>query len=83
MVAGLRERDRLRDLFGRHVGEEVARRAVEQNESPSGDERDVAMLFIDLVGSTQLATTVNPTRWPRCSTTSSGSWSPQSTSDTV
>ncbi|GJF10664.1 adenylate/guanylate cyclase domain-containing protein [Mycolicibacterium cyprinidarum] len=55
MVAGLRERDRLRDLFGRHVGEEVARRAVEQIESPSGDEREVAVLFIDLVDSTKLA----------------------------
>jgi class 3 adenylate cyclase len=60
MVAGLRERDRLRDLFGRHVGEEVARRAVDQNESPSGDERDVAVLFIDLVGSTQLALVHEP-----------------------
>ena len=28
MVAGLRERDRVRDLFGRHVGEEVARSAL-------------------------------------------------------
>ena len=60
MVAGLRERDQLRDLFGRHVGEEVVRRAVEDNESLSGDERDVAVLFIDLVGSTQLATTREP-----------------------
>ncbi len=55
MVAGLQERDRLRDLFGRHVGEEVARHAVAAEEAPSGDERDVAVLFIDLVGSTQLA----------------------------
>ncbi len=60
MVTGLRERDRLRDLFGRHVGEEVARRAVEQNESPAGDERDVAVLFIDLAGSTQLAIVHEP-----------------------
>jgi adenylate cyclase len=60
MVTGLRERDRLRELFGRHVGEEVVRRAVEENESLSGDERDVAVLFIDLVGSTQLATTREP-----------------------
>jgi len=60
MVAGLRERDRLRDLFGRHVGEEVVRRAVEANESVSGDEREVAILFVDLVGSTQLATTREP-----------------------
>jgi class 3 adenylate cyclase len=60
MVAGLAERDRLRDLFGRHVGEEVVRRAVEENESLSGDERDVAVLFIDLVGSTQLTSTREP-----------------------
>ncbi|MCT7662172.1 adenylate/guanylate cyclase domain-containing protein [Mycobacterium deserti] len=60
MVAGLRERERLRDLFGRHVGEEVVRRAVEENESLSGDERDVAILFIDLVGSTQLTAVHEP-----------------------
>lgn len=64
MVAGLRERDRLRDLFGRHVGEEVARRAFEQataqNDASTGDERDVAILFIDLVGSTQLANEREP-----------------------
>lgn len=60
MVAGLREREQLRDLFGRHVGEEVVRRAVDANESLSGDELNVAILFIDLVGSTQLATTHEP-----------------------
>lgn len=60
MVAGLRERDRLRDLFGRHVGAEVVRRAVEEHESISGDEREAAILFIDLVGSTQLAATREP-----------------------
>ena len=60
MVAGLQERDRLRDLFGRHVGEEVVRRAIHEHESVSGDERDVAILFIDLVGSTQLAATHEP-----------------------
>jgi adenylate cyclase len=60
MVAGLQERERLRDLFGRHVGEEVVRRAVEQNEPVSGDEREAAILFIDLVGSTQLAATREP-----------------------
>ena len=60
MVAGLQEREQLRDLFGRHVGEEVVRRAVDGNESVSGDEREVAILFIDLVGSTQLAATREP-----------------------
>jgi class 3 adenylate cyclase len=60
MVAGLLERDRLRDLFNRHVGPDVARRAVETDEDQSGEVRDVAILFIDLAGSTQLATTHTP-----------------------
>jgi hypothetical protein len=54
MVAGLAERERLRDLFGRHVGTNVARRAIEQGASLTGDVREAAILFIDLVGSTQV-----------------------------
>jgi adenylate cyclase len=60
MVAGLQERDHLRDLFGRHVGEEVVRRAIAEHESVSDDEREVGVLFVDLVGSTELATTREP-----------------------
>ena len=60
MVAGLAERERLRDLFGRHVGTNVARRAIEEGVSLSGDVREAAILFIDLVGSTQLAATSPP-----------------------
>ena len=60
MVAGIGERDRLRDLFGRHVGADVARRAIEQGTSLSGDVRDAAILFIDLVGSTTLAASQPP-----------------------
>jgi adenylate cyclase len=55
MVAGLAERDRLRDLFGRHVGADVAQRALNEGASLSGDVVEAAVLFIDLVGSTQLA----------------------------
>jgi adenylate cyclase len=60
MVAGIAERDRLRDLFGRHVGADVARRAIEGGASPSGDVREAAILFIDLVGSTKLAASHTP-----------------------
>jgi class 3 adenylate cyclase len=60
MVSGLRERDRLRDLFGRHVGVDVVRLAAAKDESLAGDVRDVAVLFIDLVGSTRLASTRPP-----------------------
>jgi adenylate cyclase len=55
MVAGLAEREQLRDLFGRHVGRDVARAAVEGGVSLGGEEREVAALFVDVVGSTGLA----------------------------
>jgi adenylate cyclase len=57
MVAGLRERERLHDLFGRHVGEEVARRALERGVELGGEVRECAAVFVDVVGSTELAAT--------------------------
>lgn len=60
MVAGLAERDRLRDLFGRHVGTDVALRAVSDADSLTGEVREAAVLFVDLVGSTQLAQSRSP-----------------------
>ena len=55
MAGGLRERDRLRELFGRHVGQEVARAAMEGDVELGGEVREVAVLFVDLVGSTEMA----------------------------
>jgi adenylate cyclase len=60
MVRDLSERQRLRDLFGRYVGEDVARRALERGTELGGQERHVAVLFVDLVGSTKLASTRPP-----------------------
>lgn len=60
MVSGLAERDQLRDLFGRHVGVDVARRALEEGASLTGEVREAAVLFIDLVGSTTLAANRSP-----------------------
>ncbi|MBO0864477.1 MAG: adenylate/guanylate cyclase domain-containing protein [Mycobacterium sp.] len=60
MVRDLAERQRLRDLFGRYVGEDVARRALERGTELGGQERNVAVLFVDLVGSTNLAATRPP-----------------------
>jgi adenylate cyclase len=61
MVAGLAERERLRDLFGRQVGEEVALQALERGIVLGGEELEVTALFIDLVGSTELAHARPPT----------------------
>ena len=54
MVYGLRERERVRDLFGRHVGREVAAAAEQQRPKLGGEERHVAVIFVDIIGSTQL-----------------------------
>lgn len=58
MVAGLREREHLRDLFGRHVGQDVARAAAEMpggGVELGGQAREASVLFVDLVGSTAYA----------------------------
>ncbi|WP_231335773.1 adenylate/guanylate cyclase domain-containing protein [Actinomadura graeca] len=60
MVAGLRDHERLRDLFGRHVGEEVAGLALEHDITLGGETREVAVLFVDLTGSSRLAETRSP-----------------------
>jgi adenylate cyclase len=61
MAAGLAERERVRDLFGRHVGQDVAEAALDGELRLGGEERDVAVLFVDLVGSTGLAAHRPPT----------------------
>ena len=60
MVAGLRDREKLRDLFGRHVGRDVAEAAALGDVELGGETRVVSVLFVDLVGSTTLATEREP-----------------------
>ena len=60
MVEGLRERERLRDLFGRHVGVDVAREAIERGVSLGGEIQPASVLFVDLSGSTALAQRLEP-----------------------
>jgi adenylate cyclase len=55
MAAGLREREELRDLFGRHVGEHVAKSALERKATLGGELRQAAVMFVDVIGSTSLA----------------------------
>ncbi|MEV4052454.1 adenylate/guanylate cyclase domain-containing protein [Amycolatopsis sp. NPDC049688] len=60
MAAGLAERERLRDLFGRHVGHDVAVEAMRTATELGGTVRTVSVLFVDLVGSTALAASRPP-----------------------
>ena len=62
MVAGLREREQLRDLYGRQVGIDVAREALERGIELGGETREVSALFVDVVGSTELAHRESPER---------------------
>ena len=54
--AGSEERERVRDLFGRHVGREVAAAAERDRPKLGGEERHIAVIFVDIIGSTQLVT---------------------------
>jgi adenylate cyclase len=60
MAAGLAERERLRDLFGRHVGTTVAQRALADGVSLGGEVRTVAALFVDIAGSTSMVRRTGP-----------------------
>ena len=60
MVAGLRERRLLEDLFGRHVGTDVARHAVAGGVQLGGERREVSVFFVDVIGSTRLSETEAP-----------------------
>ncbi|MFS3128350.1 adenylate/guanylate cyclase domain-containing protein [Nocardioides sp. Bht2] len=55
MAAGLRERERIRELFGRHVGTDVARQALADDVTLGGEAREVTVLFVDIIGSTTIA----------------------------
>ncbi len=61
MTRGLAEREKLRDLFGRHVGRDVAAAALGREVSLGGSEQTVAVVFVDVIGSTTLAATRTPT----------------------
>lgn len=63
MVRGLQEREQIRDLFGRHVGKEVAAAAAALGAGEvelGGETRVCSVLFVDLVGSTTYATHHSP-----------------------
>ena len=60
--SGLRERERLRDLYGRQVGPDVARAALEDGWELGGGAARSSALFVDVIGSTTLAERESPER---------------------
>jgi adenylate cyclase len=61
MAEGLRERERIRDLFGRHVGHEVASEALLEGTRLGGEEREIGAVFVDVAGSTSMTMAMPPT----------------------
>ncbi|WP_291313335.1 adenylate/guanylate cyclase domain-containing protein [Corynebacterium sp. UBA2622] len=60
MMRGLNERQRVRDIFGRYVGIEVAQKALEEKPELGGEDRKVAVVFVDVIGSTTFAVDHTP-----------------------
>lgn len=55
MAAGLAERERLRETFGRYVDPEVAEHILREGTSLSGEEVEVTVMFLDVRGFTGFA----------------------------
>jgi adenylate cyclase len=62
MAAGIAERELLRDLFGRHVGRDVAQNALRNGTAFTGNVCQAGVVFVDLAGSTRLAADNPPDR---------------------
>jgi class 3 adenylate cyclase len=62
MVEGLREKEFIRDTFGRYVDEEVAKELLRRPEATrlGGEKRDVAILISDIRGFTPLSESITP-----------------------
>jgi adenylate cyclase len=55
MVAGLRERERIREAFGTYVDREVAEHILREGTALEGEEVEVTMMFIDIRNFTRFA----------------------------
>ncbi|MEM7601306.1 MAG: adenylate/guanylate cyclase domain-containing protein, partial [Verrucomicrobiota bacterium] len=62
MVNGLKEKERVERTFGHHVGQEIARQLLENEDELAGVERQLSVLFADIRGFTTLCETLPPKR---------------------
>jgi len=62
MVEGLKERDSIRDTFGRYMDPEIARELIKRPEASrlGGEKREVTILMSDIRGFTQVSEALSP-----------------------
>ncbi len=60
MVAGIAERERLREALGSYVGTGIAEQLMEKGELLKGEEVEVSILFVDIRGFTAIASNSSP-----------------------
>jgi len=60
MAKGLRERDRIRGIFGRYVSREVADTLLKDSAGQRGEKREIAVLFADIRDFSKLSLEMSP-----------------------
>jgi adenylate cyclase len=60
MVSELKDRDQVRELLGRHVGDEVVSIATDVDRGTRGERREVSTVFVDIIGSSGLTLMKTP-----------------------
>lgn len=62
MIDGLRDRERIRDTFGRFVSPQIASAILEHPPVPGGENTEVSVLFSDIRNYTSICETMTPDR---------------------
>ena len=62
MVSELRDKERLRKIFGVHVGQEAAKQILERGLGVGGTEQVITIMFVDIRGFTSRSANIEPAR---------------------
>jgi adenylate cyclase len=60
MIRGLKDKEKLRQTFGLHVGERAAEQILARDPGLSGVEEEISVMFVDIRSSTQWASATGP-----------------------